>query len=99
MNFEKKYDELVDKHLLGNPSKRPSIMSKSEVITITILFQLSGFRTFKHCYIYSLQKHLQDDFPNTVSYNRFTELMQQSLMPMSDKILLEMKTHPLPTKC
>ena len=99
MNFVKKYDELVDKHLLGNPSKRPSIMSKSEVITITILFQLSGFRTFKHCYIYYLQKHLQDDFPNTVSYNRFTELMQQSLMPMSDKILLEMKTHPLPTKC
>jgi hypothetical protein len=81
--FCKEYDELVDKHLLGNPSKRPSIMSKSEVITITILFQLSGFRTFKHFYIYYLQKHMQDDFPNTVSYNRFTELMQQSLMPMT----------------
>lgn len=81
--FCKEYDELVDKHLLGNPSKRPSIMSKSEVITITILFQLSGFRTFKHFYIYYLQKHMQDDFPNTVSYNRFTELMQQCLMPMT----------------
>lgn len=81
--FCKEYDLLVDKHLLGNPSKRPSIMSKSEVITITILFQLSGFRTFKHFYIYYLQKHMQDDFPKTVSYNRFTELMQQSLMPMT----------------
>ena len=81
--FCKEYNQIVDKHLLGNPSKRPSIMSKSEVITITILFQLSGFRTFKHFYIYYLQKHMQDDFPRTVSYNRFTELMQQNLMAMT----------------
>jgi len=81
--FCKEFDQLVDKHLLGNPSKRPSTISKSEVITITILFQLSGFRTFKHFYIYYLQKHMRNDFPNTVSYNRFTELMQQSLMPMT----------------
>jgi hypothetical protein len=81
--FCKEFDQLVDKHLLGNPSKRPSTMSKSEVITITILFQLSGFRTFKHFYIYYLQKHMRNDFPNTVSYNRFTELMQQSIMPMT----------------
>jgi len=58
-------------------------MSKSEVITITILFQLSGFRTFKHFYIFYVQKHMKDDFPCTVSYNRFTEFMQQSLLPMT----------------
>tara|TARA_R110002049_G_scaffold302258_1_gene494975 strand:+ start:32932 stop:33825 length:894 start_codon:yes stop_codon:yes gene_type:complete len=81
--FCKEYDKLVDKHLLGNPAKRPCVMSKSEVITITILFQLSGFRTFKHFYLFYVQKHMQDDFPNTVSYNRFTELMQQTLMPMT----------------
>nr|WP_243456719.1 IS982 family transposase [Polaribacter batillariae] len=81
--FCKEYDQIVSKHLLGNPSKRPSVMSNSEVITITILFQLSGFRTFKHFYVYYLQKHMQDDFPATVSYNRFTELMQQNLMPMT----------------
>ena len=81
--FCKEYDSIVENHMLGNPAKRPSIMTKSEVITIMILFQLSGFRTFKHFYIYYLQKHMKDDFPNTVSYNRFTELMQQSLMPMT----------------
>jgi len=81
--FSKEYDLLVDKHLLGNPSKRPSIMSKSEVITITILFQLSGFRTFKHFYIFYVQKHMKQEFPNTVSYNRFVELMQQNLMMMT----------------
>jgi len=79
--FCKEYDQLVDKHLLGNPSKRPVVMSKSEIITIMITFQLSGFRTFKHFYLYYLQKHMQKEFPKTVSYNRFTELMQQNLMP------------------
>ena len=81
--FCKEYDKIVNKALLGNPSKRPSIMSKSEVITLTILFQLSGFRTFKHFYIFYVQKHMADDFPSTVSYNRFTELMSQNLMAMS----------------
>lgn len=81
--FCKEYDKIVNKALLGNPSKRPSIMSKSEVITLTILFQLSGFRTFKHFYIFYVQKHMTDDFPSTVSYNRFTELMSQNLMAMS----------------
>ncbi|WP_166962398.1 IS982 family transposase [Yeosuana marina] len=81
--FCKEYSQLVENHMLGNPAKRPSVMSTSEVITITILFQLSGFRTFKHFYLFYVQKHMKDDFPNTVSYNRFTELMQQALMPMT----------------
>jgi hypothetical protein len=81
--FCKEYDKVVNQSLLGNPSKRPSLMSKSEVITITILFQLSGFRTFKHFYIFYVQKHMKNDFPVTVSYNRFTELVGQNLMAMS----------------
>jgi len=81
--FCKEYDKIVNQSLLGNPSKRPSIMSKSEVITLCILFQLSGFRTFKHFYIFYVQKHMKSDFPATVSYNRFTELAGQNLMAMS----------------
>jgi hypothetical protein len=54
--FCKEYDKVVDASLLGNPSKRPSIMSKSEVITRCILFQLIGFRTFKHFCIFYVQK-------------------------------------------
>ena len=81
--FCKEYDQLVNKHLLGNPAKRSPVMSKSEIITIMITFQLSGFRTFKHFYLYYLQKHMQKEFPKTVSYNRFTELMQQNLMPLT----------------
>jgi hypothetical protein len=81
--FCKEYDKVVNSSLLGHLSKRPSIMSNSEVITLCILFQLSGFRTFKHFYIFYVQKHMKDDFPATVSYNRFTELMSQNLMAMT----------------
>lgn len=81
--FCNNFDNYTKDFILGNPSKRPLIMSKSEVITITILFHLSGFRCFKHFYIYYVQKHMQDDFPNTVSYNRFTELMQSNILPLT----------------
>ena len=81
--FCNNFDNYTKDFILGKPSKRPAIMSKSEVITITILFHLSGFRCFKHFYIYYVQKHMQDDFPNTVSYNRFTELMQNNILPLT----------------
>ena len=81
--FCKEYEEVIEKHLLGNKSKRPFTMSQSEIITIMIVFQLSGFRTFKHFYQFYVQKHMTNEFPKTVSYNRFTELMQQHIMPLT----------------
>jgi len=81
--FCKDFDKTTQPFLLGVASKRPPRMSKSEVITIYILFHLSGFRCFKHFYIFYVQKHMQNEFPNTVSYNRFLELMQSVLLPMT----------------
>ena len=81
--FCQEFDLSTKPFLLGNPSKRPPKMSTSEVITISMMFHLSGFRCFKHFYIFYVQKHLKEEFPNTVSYNRFTELMQSSLLPMT----------------
>ncbi len=63
-------------------------MSTSEILTITVLFHLSGFRNFKHFYSFYVQKHLTQEFPKTVSYNRFTELMQSNMLALS----LYMKT-------
>jgi hypothetical protein len=68
---------------LGNAPKRKPKMSDSEIMTIIILFQLSGFRTFKHFYVYYVQKHMRSEFPKTVSYNRFVELMQSNLMALT----------------
>jgi len=58
-------------------------MSESEVITICLLFHMSGFRCFKHFYMFYVRKYLKNEFPRTVSYNRFTELSQGVLMPMA----------------
>ncbi|MBJ7883016.1 IS982 family transposase [Gelidibacter salicanalis] len=68
--------------------KRVFKMSMSEILTITIIFQLSGHRTFKHFYLFYVQKHMKSEFPATVSYNRFTELMQANMLPL----VLFMKT-------
>ena len=68
--------------------KRKFTMSTSEIVTITVLFHLSGIRTFKHFYIYYVQGQLREEFPNTVSYNRFVELMQSNILPLT----LYMKT-------
>jgi hypothetical protein len=77
------FDRSTQSFLLGKPSKRPAVMSKSEVITICLLFHLSGFRCFKHFYMFYVQRHMQTDFPRTVSYNRFVELSQSVVMAMT----------------
>lgn len=73
----------VKSHLLGNKPKRTPRMSQSEVITLMVLFHSGNFRNMKHFYLHYVQKHLQAEFPDTVSYNRFTELMQSAVLPMT----------------
>ena len=68
---------------IGNAPKRKPLMSDSEVITLMTLFHSGSFRNMKHFYQQYVQKHLQSEFPNTVSYNRFTELMQAAVLPMT----------------
>ena len=73
----------IDARLIGNVPKRKPRMSDSEVITIMILFHTGGFRDIKHFYLFYVKQHLQNEFPDTVSYNRFTELMQSAVLPMT----------------
>lgn len=54
----------------------------SEIMTITIYFHLSGYRTFKTYYKEHVSTVLKPYFPKLVSYNRFVELMQESLIPL-----------------
>lgn len=77
------FQKFTQPFTLGNLPKKKPKMSNAEIITVMILFQLSGFRTFKHFYIYYVQKHMKKEFPQTVSYNRFTELMQSNLMALT----------------
>lgn len=73
------------KHLLadGPLSRiRSSSMRLSEVMTITIYFHLSGYRTFKDFYTRYVTKHSRSAFPQLVSYNRLAELMAEAAVPM-----------------
>lgn len=86
--FCKEFDLAKLGHIITEDSSkkhrnRKFKMSDSEVITILIIFHLGQFRNLKHFYINYVQKHMQSDFPETVSYNRFTELQQKVLMPMT----------------
>ena len=57
-------------------------MSLSEIMTILIMYQLSGYKTFKWYYTKHLMKHQRKDFPDLVSYNRFVEIMKFALVPL-----------------
>lgn len=61
---------------------RKSTLILSEIMTIIVWFQQSGYRNFKDFYRKEVCQHLRDEFPNLVSYNRFVELMPWALVPL-----------------
>jgi len=81
--FCNNFKQNTESFILGKKPKRPSIMSESEVICILMLFHLGGFRCLKHFYLFYVKQHMQAEFPATVSYNRFVELSQSILLPMT----------------
>ena len=85
-DFYTQFTKEIRKHQLSATKKqrnRKFTMSASEVITILILFHLSNQKNLKHFYLFYVRQHLKKEFPNTVSYNRFTELMQSVLLPLA----------------
>jgi hypothetical protein len=62
---------------------KPSKLSLSEVMTIQVLFHISGYRNFKTFYNGYVRHHLRSWFPNLVSYNRMVELCSSSLIPLA----------------
>ncbi len=77
------FNETVSMHSLGNKPKKKPKMSQSEVITIMVLFHFGAFKNMKHFYEYFVKQHPTSEFPQTVSYNRFVELMQAAALPMT----------------
>ncbi|MFS4482671.1 IS982 family transposase [Hyunsoonleella sp. 2307UL5-6] len=86
-DFCKEIKQILDENSLESDSsvkkrKRKCKLSDSEVISIMVFFHLKGYRCLKHFYIHYVQKHMQSEFPETVSYNRFVELQSKSILPM-----------------
>lgn len=70
--------------------RRSTTLSLSEVMTIIVLFHMSGYRDFKTFYTQHVQRHLSSAFPRLVSYNRFVELQRDALVPLSAYIQTRM---------
>lgn len=73
--------EEIQKHLIESVAvktrNRKARLSESEIITILIGFHSGCFRNFKHYYLNYVCKHLKNEFPDLVSYNRFVELQSR----------------------
>ncbi len=67
----------------GRRRRRATHLSPSELMTILILFQQSGYRTFKGFYTQYVQTHLRAEFPHLVSYPRFVALIPRVLLPLA----------------
>jgi len=62
---------------------RKGRLSTSELMTIYLLFQSSGYRDFKHYYLQEiLGGKLKSAFPQAVSYTRFVSLIPRIFMPL-----------------
>ena len=86
--FCKEFNKTIEGYQIDTNSgkkrrKKQSKLNDAEVITILIAFHLGGFRNLKHFYINYVQKHLNNEFQQTVSYNRFVELQQKVILPMT----------------
>ena len=83
--FCKKFEEYWSDHLVTDGRKilLKCSLSLSEIMTIVVLFHLSGQRTFKwYCKSFICGYH-KDYFPKRLSYNRFVEVMKSAIVPLT----------------
>lgn len=85
-DFCRQFEPVFKQRLLAEKPqqrRRAEKMSLSEVMTIIVYFHTSGYRNFKQYYLEYVRRHLCAEFPDVVSYNRFVELMKQSVVPLA----------------
>ena len=83
-DFCKVFESEMKKHLLSSKKgNRRGRMTLSDIMTITVYFHHSGYRTFKDYYTKHVSFILSKAFNNLVSYNRFVELQQQCIVPLA----------------
>ena len=81
--FMIEFNLFLNQHAIGKKPNRIPRTSLTEVMTITILFQLSGIRCFKWYYNRYVLTQLKNEFPDLVSYNRFIELQKRAVLALA----------------
>ncbi len=64
-------------------SARGQSLTLSEVMTICINYHYSGYKTFKDYYCKHVLVHMNGEFKELVSYNRFIELKKTAVLPLA----------------
>ena len=81
LEFEPRFNQM----LIGDGTRqrdKPRAMSLSEVMTILVLFHVSGFRNLKTFYTGFVCCYLRREFPHLSSYSRFVERERDALIPL-----------------
>lgn len=84
-DFCKQFQQQFNKNILTsgkNIRKREFKLSLSEIMTISIFYHHSGYKTFKEYYEKHVCVYFKHDFRDLVSYNRFLELKNLAMIPM-----------------
>lgn len=84
-DFWKKFETLWNQTLIAEgkaPPKRLPGLVPSEVMSIIILFHITGYRNFKTFYNGYLLRFFKREFPGCPSYNRFLELKKCMVFPL-----------------
>jgi len=84
--FWQRFEPRWERELLATRQRqrrRATRLHPAEIMTILILFQQSGYRTFKGFYTQHVEVHLRAEFPQLVSYTRFVALMPRLLVPLA----------------
>src|SRR5678815_5507156 len=84
--FWQRFEPLWEREVLASGQRRrrrATRLHPAEILTILILFQQSGYRTFQGFYREHVQLHLRHEFPQLVSYTRFVDLMPRFLVPLA----------------
>jgi len=82
--FWQRFEPLWEREVLASGRRhrrRSTRLHPAEILTILILFQQSGYRTFKGFYTQHVQAQLRQEFPALLSYPRFVALMPRYLVP------------------
>jgi hypothetical protein len=90
-DFYKVFESVWRKNQLGTGRvrNRKSVLSISEVMTILVMYHESGYKNLKAFYLREICLHRRKDFLHLVSYNRFVELQQRSLIPLFFYLLVK----------
>jgi hypothetical protein len=84
--FWQRFEPRWERELLASGQRhrrRATRLHPAEILTILILFQQSGYRTFKGFYTQHVPVHLRQEFPGLLSYSRFVALMPRYLVPLA----------------